>query len=141
MADARNKFMQPDEDTPFGRHLKEVTKYLNIGLPSFIGTFSTTLPEEERWKKKVWVPGRTFAPTTEPIDFYLDAPSWSIGKSMAAHITFGRICEVYHKELEKHHFSNMWPPRRRMGDDSYQEGWINCRLHSRDGRSYSSKGE
>ena len=36
----------------------------------------------------------------EPIDFYLDAPSWSLGKSMAAHITFGRICEVYHKELE-----------------------------------------
>ena len=36
----------------------------------------------------------------EPIDFYLDAPSWSIVKSMAAHITFGRICEVYHKELE-----------------------------------------
>ena len=29
---ARNKFAQPDEDTPFGRHLKEVTKYLNIGL-------------------------------------------------------------------------------------------------------------
>ena len=39
-------------------------------------------------------------PTTDPIDFYLDAPSWSLGKSMAAHITFGRICEVYHKELE-----------------------------------------
>ena len=36
----------------------------------------------------------------EPIDFYLDAPSWSLGKSMAAYITFGRICEVYHKELE-----------------------------------------
>ena len=28
-----------------------------------------------------------------------------------------------------------------MGDDSYQEGWINCSLHSRDGRSYSSTGE
>ena len=39
-------------------------------------------------------------PTTEPIDFYLDAPSCSIRESMAAHITFGRICEVYHKELE-----------------------------------------
>ena len=34
MADARSKFMQPDEDTPFGRHLKEVTKYLNIGIPA-----------------------------------------------------------------------------------------------------------
>ena len=39
-------------------------------------------------------------PTTEPIDFTLDAPSWNLGKSMAAHITFGSICEVYHKEME-----------------------------------------
>ena len=100
MADPRNKFTQPDEDTPFGRHLKEVTKYLNIRLPSFTGTFSATLPEEVRWRIKIRVPGRTFAPTTEPIDFTLDAPSWNLGKNMAAHITFGCICEVYHKELE-----------------------------------------
>ena len=100
MADPRNKFTQPDDNTPFGRHLKEVTKYLNIRLPSFMGTFSTSVQEEERCKIKVWIPGRTFAQTTEPIDFYLAAPSWSIVKSMAAHITFGRICEVYHKELE-----------------------------------------
>ena len=40
--------MQPDEDTPFGRHLKEVTKYLKIGVPSFTGTYNATLPEEER---------------------------------------------------------------------------------------------
>ena len=99
MADRRNKFTQPNDDTPFRKHLKEVTK-LNIGLPSFTGTFSTLVPEEERWKIKVWVPGRTFAPTTKPIDFYLDARSWSLGKSMATHITFGRICEMYHKELE-----------------------------------------
>ena len=45
MADARNKFAQPDEDTPFGRHLKEVTRYLNIGIPSFTGTYNATLPE------------------------------------------------------------------------------------------------
>ena len=100
MADPRNKFTQSYDDSPFENHLKEVTKYLNIGLPSFTGTFSTRVPEEEGWKIKVWILGRTFAPTMEPIDFYLDAPSWSIGKSMAAHITFGRICEVYHKELE-----------------------------------------
>ena len=31
MADPRNKFTQPDDDTPFAKHLKEVTKYLNIG--------------------------------------------------------------------------------------------------------------
>ena len=100
MADPRNKFTQPDDDTPFGRHLKEVMKYLNIGLPSFTRTFTATLPEEESWRIKVRVPRRTFAPTTEPIDFTLDAPSWNLGKSMAAHITFGRICEVYHKDLE-----------------------------------------
>ena len=53
MADHRNKFTEPDDDTPFGKHLKEVTKYLNIGLPSFRGTFSTSVPEEECWKIKV----------------------------------------------------------------------------------------
>ena len=100
MADPRNKFTQPDDDTSFGRHLMEVTKYLNIILLTFTGNFSATLSEEERWRIKVRVPGRTFAPTTEPIDFTLDAPSWNLGKSMAAHITFGRICEVYHKDLE-----------------------------------------
>ena len=83
MADARNKFTQPDEDTPFGRHLKEVTKYLNIGLPSFTGTFNATLPEEERRKIQAHVPGRTFAPITKPIDSVFNAPTWSLGRSMA----------------------------------------------------------
>ncbi|KAM3366475.1 hypothetical protein ACQJBY_015717 [Aegilops geniculata] len=100
MSDPGNKFTQPDDDTPFGRRLKEVTRYLNIGLPSFTGTFNATLPEEERWRLQVCVPRRTFAPTTEPIEFTFDAPTWSLGKSMAAHITFGRICEVYNKDLE-----------------------------------------
>src|SRR5918994_5410888 len=100
MADARNKFTQLDEDTPFGRHLKEVTRYLNIGVPSFTGTYNATLPEEERWKIQVQVPGRTFMPVTEPIEFSCDAPTWSLGKSMAAHITMGRIGEVYHRELK-----------------------------------------
>ena len=100
MADARNKFTQLDEDTPFGRHLKEVTKYLKIGVPSFTGTYNATLPEEERWMIQVQVPGRTFMPVTEPIEFSFDAPTWSLGKRMAAHITMGRIGEVYHKELK-----------------------------------------
>ncbi|KAI4991502.1 hypothetical protein ZWY2020_039873 [Hordeum vulgare] len=100
MADARNKFTQPDEDTPFGRHLKEVTRYLNIGIPSFTGTYIATLPEEERWKIRVQVLGRTFMPVTQPIEFSFDAPTWSLGKSMAAHVTMGRIGEVYHNDLE-----------------------------------------
>ena len=95
MADARNKFTQPDEDTPFGRHLREVTRYLNIGIPSFTGTYNATLPEEERWMIHVQVPGRMFMPVTS----YHHVPSWSLGKSMAAHITMGRIGEVCHKDL------------------------------------------
>ena len=81
MADARNKFAQPDEDTPFGRHLKEVTKYLNIGIPSFTGTYNTTLPEEESWKVQVIIPGRMFS----AMRLVFEAPTWSLGKSMAAH--------------------------------------------------------
>ena len=94
MADPRNKFAQPDEDTPFGRHLKEATRYLSSGTPSFTGTYTGTLPEEERWTVQVHVLGRTFTPVAEPIEFSFDAPTWSLGKSMAAHITMGRIGEV-----------------------------------------------
>ena len=100
MADERNKFTQPGEDTPFGRHLKEVTKYLNIGVPSFTGTYNATLPEEERWMIQVQVPGRTFMPVTEPIEFSFDAPTWSLGRSMAAHIAMGCIGEVYRNDLK-----------------------------------------
>ena len=78
----------------------EVTRYLNIGIPSFTGTYNATLPEEERWMIQVQVPGRTFTPVTKPIEFSFDAPTWSLGKSMVAHITMGRIDEVYHKELK-----------------------------------------
>ena len=39
-------------------------------------------------------------PVTEPIEFSFDAPTWSLGKSMAAHITMGHIGEVYHKDLK-----------------------------------------
>ena len=100
MADPWNKFAQPDEDTPFGRHLKEVTRYLKIGIPSFTGTYTATLPEEERWMIRVQVLGRTFAPVTKSIEFSFDAPTWSLGKSMAAHIAMGRIGEVYKQELK-----------------------------------------
>ena len=49
---------------------------------------------------RVQVPGRTFTPVTEPVEFSFDAPTWSLGKSMAAHIAMGRISEVYHKDLK-----------------------------------------
>ena len=98
--------MQPDEDTPFGRHLKEVTKYLNIGIPSVTETYNATLPEEEHWMIQLQVPGRTFMPVTEPIEFSFDAPTWTLGKSMAAHIAMGRIGEVYHQELKDTIYKN-----------------------------------
>ena len=69
MADARNKFTPSDEEAPFGRHLKEVTRYLNIGIPSVTGTYNATLPEDERWMIQVQVPGRTFKLVTKPIEF------------------------------------------------------------------------
>jgi len=69
MVDTRNKFAQPDEEAPFGRPLKEVTRYLNIRIPSFTGTYNATLPEEGRWMIQVQVPGRTFMPVTKPIEF------------------------------------------------------------------------
>ena len=37
---------------------------------------------------------------TEPIEFSFDAPTCSLGKCMAAHITMGRIGEFYHKDLK-----------------------------------------
>ena len=80
--------------------MKQVTRYLNNGIPSFTGTYNATLPEEEPWMIQVQVPGRTFTPVTKPIEFSFDAPTWSLGKSMAAHITLGRIGEVYHKDLK-----------------------------------------
>ena len=49
---------------------------------------------------QVQVLGRTFTPVTKPIEFSFDAPTWSLGKSMAAHIAMGRIGEVYRKDLK-----------------------------------------
>ena len=65
-----------------------------------MGTYNATLPEEECWMIQVQVPGRTFMPVTEPIEFSFDAPTWSLGKSMAAHIAMGRIGEVYRNDLK-----------------------------------------
>ena len=50
---------------------------------------------------QVQVPGRTFMPVSEHIEFSFDAPTWSLGKSMAAHITMGRIREVYQNDLKE----------------------------------------
>ena len=49
---------------------------------------------------QVQVPGRMFSPTSKPIEFSFETPTWSLGKSMEAHITMGRIGEVYNRELK-----------------------------------------
>ena len=55
-------------------------------------------------------------PVTEPIEFSFDAPTWSLGKSMAAHITMGRIGEVYHKDLKDtiYQICGRWDEQREM---------------------------
>ena len=57
---------------------------------------------------RVQVPGRTFMPVTEPIGFSFVAPTWSLGKSLAAHITMGGIGEVYHKDLKDTIYQICW---------------------------------
>ena len=94
------EFAQPDDTMPFGQHLKNVVKYPNIALPTFTRTFTETLTEEKRWRIDVHIVGRTFGDTTEAIDFF-NAPTWSLGRSIAAHDTSRRICEEYHNDLEK----------------------------------------
>ena len=49
---------------------------------------------------RVQVPRRTFTPVTKPIEFSFDAPTWSLGKHMEAHIAIGCIGEVYNKDLK-----------------------------------------
>ena len=41
-----------------------------------------------------------FAPITKPIEFSFDAPTRSLGMSMATHIAIRRIGEVYNKDLK-----------------------------------------
>ena len=100
MSTPNSKFAQLDETMPFERRIKEIIKYLDIALPTFTGTFTATLPKEKRWTIEVHLAGRTIGKTTEPIDFTFGAPTWSLGKIIAAHVIFGRICEEYHQDLK-----------------------------------------
>ena len=100
MSTAMTRFTQPDETMPFGRRLTKITKYLNIGLPSFTGTLKTSTPEDRCWRINVHIPGRTFGKNIKPIDFFLEAPTWSLGQSIAAHTSLGRIREEYKEDLK-----------------------------------------
>src|ERR1041384_1563421 len=100
MSTTMTQFTQPDETMPFGRRLMKITKYLNIGLPSFTGTLKTSTLEYRRWRIDVHIPGRTFGRNNKPIDFFLEAPTWSLGQSVAAHTSLGRIREEYKEDLK-----------------------------------------
>jgi len=56
MSSTMTQFTQPDETMPFGRRLMKITKYLNIGLPSFTGTLKTSTLEDRRWRIDVHIP-------------------------------------------------------------------------------------
>ena len=83
------EFAQPDGTMPFGRRLKKIAKYLRIALPSFTRTFTATLPEETRWKIEIYIPGRTFGNSPDSMEFFIEAPTWTLGKDIAAQITLG----------------------------------------------------
>ncbi|KAE8815927.1 hypothetical protein D1007_06461 [Hordeum vulgare] len=80
---------------PFRKELMQITKDLRIALPSITGNPTSSYPEDSRYRIEVHIPGRTFEPCTEPVDFKFIAPSLILGRDMAVHCALGRIKEVY----------------------------------------------
>jgi len=109
------EFAQPDETTPFGQSLVEIVKFLKIALPSYTGTLMTTGPGEKCWKVQVHIPGRTFGRKIKPINFTVEAPNWSVGRSRATLMTLGRIRHEYHADLRGTRFE-MYGRRDHTGE-------------------------
>ncbi|KAE8790990.1 hypothetical protein D1007_34638 [Hordeum vulgare] len=78
---------------PFGKELMQITKDLRIALPTITGKPTSSYPEDSRYRIEVHIPGRTFEPRTEHVEFKFIAPSWSLGRDMAVHCALGRIKE------------------------------------------------
>ena len=105
--DEQWEMMSTRKDKSIAAYIQElnqhIRRYENQMCANMIDTKKVTTRnmdlEEERWKIQVCVPRRTSTPTTEPIEFSFDAPTWSLGKIMATHITIGRIREVYNNDL------------------------------------------
>ena len=89
------EFCQPDTTMPFGKELVQITKDLRIALPTITGKPTSSYPEDSRYRIEVHIPGRTFQPRTEPMDFKFIAPDWILGRDMAIHCALGRIKEMY----------------------------------------------
>ncbi|KAE8793410.1 hypothetical protein D1007_31994 [Hordeum vulgare] len=69
------EFCQPDATMPFGKELMQITKDLRIALPTITGKPTSCYPEDSCYRIEVHVPGRTFEPRTEPVDFKFIAPN------------------------------------------------------------------
>ena len=115
MSSAIVEFEQPDETMPFGRQLVKIVKHLKIGLPTFTGTFTATLPGETCWRIDAHIPGRILGNRTKPIDFHVDTATWGLGRGIAAHIALGRIREEYDEDLKRTSFV-MYGRRDAKGD-------------------------
>ena len=70
------EFCQPDATMPFGKELMQITKDLRIALPTITGKPTSSYLEDSCYRIEVHVPGRTFEPRTEPVDFKFIAPNW-----------------------------------------------------------------
>ncbi|KAE8787571.1 hypothetical protein D1007_38388 [Hordeum vulgare] len=80
---------------PFGKELIQITKDLRIDLPTITRKPTSSYPLDSRYRIEVHVPGRTFEPRTEPVDFKFIAPNWILGRDMVVHCALGCIKEVY----------------------------------------------
>ncbi|KAI5013147.1 hypothetical protein ZWY2020_028101 [Hordeum vulgare] len=86
---------QPDTTMPFRKELVQITKDLRIAVLTITGKPTSSYPEDSRYRIEVHIPGRTFEPRTEPMDFKFIAPSWILGRDMAIHCALGRIKDEY----------------------------------------------
>ncbi|KAE8766727.1 hypothetical protein D1007_62008 [Hordeum vulgare] len=89
------EFCQPNALVPFGKEVVQITKDLRISLPTITGKPISSYPKDSRYRIVVHIPGRTFEPRTEPVEFKFIAPSWILGRDIAVHYAVGRIKEEY----------------------------------------------
>ncbi|KAI5001046.1 hypothetical protein ZWY2020_011005 [Hordeum vulgare] len=80
---------------PFGKELMKITKDLRIALPTIIWKPTSSYPKDTRYRIEVHIPGRTFEPRTEPMDFKFIVPSWILRRDIEIHCALRRIKEEY----------------------------------------------
>ncbi|KAE8810879.1 hypothetical protein D1007_12378 [Hordeum vulgare] len=80
---------------PFGKELVRITNYLRIAWLTITGKPILSYPEDSRYRIEVHIPGRTFEPRTEPMEFKFIAPNWILGRDIVVHCALGIIKEEY----------------------------------------------